>query len=385
MRNLLRVAALCLALTLSLSGCWSYRGLNAFAIVIGMGVDINPANGNYMISAEIVDLSKPVKDSAPGAKLIEAEGRTLFDAVRVAKRRLNNRLYFANMQIVVIGEEIARTMGVQNTVDWILRDGEAREALYVVIAKGITAREFLRIKGTDQPIVSMEIADIIEEDHHSTSSTARTKLYNAFDILYNPCVELTLPAFRIVENDGEQVAEADGIAVFRSDRLINFLTPDESKYFLIAMGESHGGVLALAASGTGVPDTSLEIADSGAKTSFTNEGGQIHMKIETQTKVYLNETMADIDVMDEHQIKALEDEARKRLALEITTLIQRVQTEMGVDIFGFGNTIHKRDVKLWEPLKDHWSEVFQTLPVEVSCKVTIVNTAFIKSKEVLKK
>jgi hypothetical protein len=29
--------------------------------------------------------------------------------------------------------------------------------------------------------------------------------------------------------------------------------------------------------------------------------------------------------------------------------------------------------------------VFQTLPVEVSCKVTIVNTAFIKSKEVLKK
>jgi spore germination protein KC len=381
----LRVTALCLALTLSLSGCWSYRGLNEFSIVIGMGVDINPANGNYMISAEIVDFSKSVKDSAPGAKLIEAEGRTMFEAIRDAKRRLNNRLYFANMQVMVFGEEMARTKGVGDAADWILRDAEVRETMYLVIAKGVTAREFLRIKGADQAIVSMEIADIIAEDNKSTSSTVSTQLYSAFDILNCPCVELTLPAFRIVDNNGEQVAEADGIALFNNDRLISFLTPDESKYFLMATGESHGGILALASSGTGAPDTSLEIADGSAKTSFTNEGGQIRMKIETETKVYLAETMEDIDVLDEDQIKALENEAEKRMALEITAVIQKVQTQMGTDIFGFGNVIHKRDVNLWKSIQDSWSDLFRTLPVDVTCKVTIVNTAFIKSKEAVKK
>ena len=32
-------------------------------------------------------------------------------------------------------------------------------------------------------------------------------------------------------------------------------------------------------------------------------------------------------------------------------------------------------------MKDGWSQAFQTLPVTVSCKVNIKNTAFIKSKE----
>jgi spore germination protein KC len=177
------------------------------------------------------------------------------------------------------------------------------------------------------------------------------------------------------------VPEVDGIAIFRNDRLTSFLTPQESKFFLIAMGESQGGILPLSMSGYGPPDTALEISGSKAKTSYTNEGGQLMMKIETETDVYLAETMKAIDVLNEDQVKALEEEAGKRLALEITTLIHKVQTQIGADIFGFGDYIHRHDVRLWETLKDQWDAVFVTLPVQVSCKVNIRNTASIKSQE----
>ena len=384
MRKALRVAALCLAVALSLSGCWSYRGLNEISIVAGMGVDVDPATGNFKISAEIVDLTKSPKDSAPGSKLIEAEGRTLFDAIRDAKRKLNNRLYFGNMQMMVFGEALVRSEGINSVVDWILRDAEVRETMLLVIAQGSTAHDLLSIKGTDQTIVSMEMTDIINEDNKSTSSTVDRKLYGVFDILNCPGIELTLSAFHITQNDGQQTAEANGIAVFNNDKLISFLTPDESKFFLIATDQSHGGILAISSSGDGPPDTSLEIADSNAKTTFTNDGGKIAMKIETETKVYLAETSMDIDVLDEDQVKALEAEAGKRLELEITTLIQKVQTQIGADIFGFGDSIHKHDVNLWKKQND-WSAVFRTLPVQVSSKVTITNTAFIKSKEAVKK
>ena len=36
------------------------------------------------------------------------------------------------------------------------------------------------------------------------------------------------------------------------------------------------------------------------------------------------------------------------------------------------------DYKLWQQLKDNWDEVFAAMPVDVTCKVHIANTASIK-------
>ena len=239
-------------------------------------------------------------------------------------------------------------------------------------------------EGTDQVLVSLAADSIITNDNKITSSLAHKDLYLVYDILYGRGKSLTLPAFHIVENAGAKVIEADGTAAFKEDKLVGFLSPEESKYFLIASGECQGGILALALKGTGKPDTSLEISSSSVKTSFTNDGGKLAFRIETETDVYLAETMADIDVMKEDQIKALEEEAGKRLELEINALIKRVQTELKTDIFGFGLIIHQRDLALWRQVENQWDTYFETLPISVSCKVNIKNTAYITSKEDIK-
>ena len=381
MRKILSVIALCLLPAMLLSGCWSYRSLNDISIVMGIGIDKDPATGNYKVSSEIVDLTKSVKQSAPGAKLIESEGRTIFDALRNAKRKLLNKLYFGNAQIAAISESVAREDGIMDAVDWVMRDAEGRETINMLIAKGGDAKDLLVLNGADQAILSLELDAIISEDAKSTSSTAHTELYDVYDILNCQGVGLTLPAFHITVNDGQKVAESDGIAAFSGDKLVGFLSPEETKFFLIATGMCHGGILALARSGAGAPDVALEIADSKEKTTFESSGGQLSFRIETETDVYLAETMENIDVMDSQQIEQLQTEAGKRLELEINALIKKVQTELKTDIFGFGQIVHRRDWRLWNQLKDGWSQTFQTLPVTISCKVNIKNTAFIKSKE----
>ncbi len=382
MRRAVRVIALCL-IPVMLSGCWSYRSLGDLSIVMGFGLDHDHATNEFLVSAEIADLSK-VKQSGPSSKLIEAKGKTIFEAFRDAKRRLNNRLFFSNTQIVAIGEHMARADGIMGAVDWILRDAEPRETLMMLIAKGGDARDLFKAQGLDQPIISLEMDAIITDDNKITSSTSHEELYQIYDILNGQGMSLTLPAFHLTDNNGKKVVELDGTAAFKGDKLVGYLSPEETKYFLIATGKCKGGILALAMHGKGAPDTSLEIADSTAKTTFTNEGGKLAFHIETETKVYLAETMDTIDVLKKDQIEALEEEAGRRLEMEIGALIKRVQAEIKSDIFGFGHIIHQHDLPLWRQLQSQWDSTFETLPVWVDCKVKIVNTAQISSNEAIR-
>ena len=113
--------------------------------------------------------------------------------------------------------------------------------------------------------------------------------------------------------------------------------------------------------------------------------GRLSFSIETETDVFLAETTEDIDVTEDKVVKALEKEAGERLKLEIEAVIKKVQSETGCDIFGFGEYLYRHDAKLWHGAEGRWEEIFRALPVSVSCKVNIKNTAFIRSREAFSK
>lgn len=384
MRRVLSIAALCLVPALLLSGCWSYRGLSDLALVVGMGVDRDEATGDYRLSSEILDLTKPPKNNAPGSKVVVSTGKTLFDAARNAKRRLLNRLYIGNIQALVIGEDVARTVGIEPLVDWFLREGESRETLNIVLAQGVSAQELLSLPGIDHHISSIEIDRIVSEDHRLTSSTAYIELYRIYDTLKCPGISLTLPVFHIVDNDGESTFESNGIAAFAGDKLVGLLTPEESKFFLIATDQCNGGLLTLDRHGAGAHDITLEIAGSRSKTSFTVRDRRPAFRIEVETDVYLAEVQSEIDVMDAAQIESIEREAGRQLNDAIERLVRKAQSELKSDILGLGRRVYQRDVRLWKQLESNWASIFPTVSVEVSCRVNIKNSAFIKSEEALR-
>ncbi len=372
----------CLSLILSqillLSGCWNYRGLNEMSVVVGIAVDKAPECGGYQFSFEIVDISTPIKDKGAQSKLVESEGKTVFDSVRNAKKRINNKLYFGQVQLIVVSEEIARSKDLSGILDWFLRDGEPRETIYIVISQGKTAREIISSKCIGQSIISVEIQKIIENDESTTASTSSVELYKVFSILRAQGESLTLPAIHNVTNNGETVVETNGTAVFKENKMVGYLTPDESKYYLIAVDEVKGGVLTISSAGDQYDDISLEISENSTKRSFEFKDGKIKILINTDTTTYLGEAMVHNDALDDKLIAAMEDAAAAKLENEISQVVQRAQSEYDSDIFGFGNMIYKKDFRLWNQLKDTWDEQFKALEVEVHSEVHILNTGAIQ-------
>ena len=364
-------------LSLLLTGCWDYRGLNKLTVVTGIGLDQKSVGGEYQLSLEAVDLSMPIKESAPKTKIVQTEGATIFDAVRNAEKRVTNILYFSEAQVLVIGDETARVNDIDALIGWFLRYAECRETMAVVISQGAKAFDIISTEGIDQAIVSSEIRKIVETDQKVTASTAYHELYQIYEILQKKGVDLVLPAVHKVQNNGVMVSELNGIAIFKDKRLAGFLTPDESNAYLYATDGIKGGLLVFPFHGK-KDDTTIEISSSKTKTSFRVEDGKIKFKIKIETQGFLDEHAGKEQTFGKKDIARMEATAAADIEHNVSNLIKKIQSEYDSDIFGFGNMIHKRDYKLWKQLEDNWPALFKDIEVEVSSKVHLENTSTMK-------
>jgi spore germination protein KC len=369
---------LSLSLLLSLTGCWSYHGLNEITIVAGVGIDIDPVSKEYLVTCEVIDLASTGEKGGAKAKAVESKGKTIFDAVRNAKKRLINKLYWGNAQVLIIGNELAKQGGLSTAIDWFVSDAECRETIGVIVSQEKTARELLELYGLDNSVIAFEINNIIDEDQTTTGSIENVPLYHVFNELRSPGISVAIPAFRSVINDGEAVVEANGEAIFKDEEMIGYLTPDESKNYLFAVNSIEGGILTFSSSDQDRQDVSLEIAKNSTKTSYSYTGGKIKVTLQTNTDVYLDEIKSGTDMLDEGVITQLETKAQTMLEHNIAGVVQKMQKEYDSDVFGFGNMIYKKDPKLWEQLSPKWDELFQSIQVEVNSKVNILNTSYLK-------
>ncbi len=359
-------------------GCWNYRGLNEMSIVSGLAFDLDGTSGQYKVSFQIVDLTGNVKIEGINAKMLESEGKTLFDACRNAKKAILGKLYFGHTQLVVISDKLARHQDLRDLIDWMLHDAEIRETLKIVISTEETAQEILDNETLVGPIIAFDVSEYIEDDNEVTSSTSYKQLYEVYDTLEADGIDLTVPALCNIESGGRTIPKLSGTAVFKGQRLAGYLSSDESKYFLFAVDKVKGGVLTVPANGEGRDNVTLEISDNRTSRSFTYKDGKLVMKLEPETDVFLAECEGPLDAMDKQQIKELEKNAAKTLAQRMVQTIQTVQSKYGADIFGFGNFIHKSDMSLWKSLSKDWDTIYKTLEVQVNAKVNIISSSCVK-------
>ncbi len=371
------ICALIIVLPL-FGGCWNYRGLDKLSIVSGFAIDKDNKTGLYELSFQIVDLSGNVNIEGIRAKILNSEGKTLFDACRNAKEAVVGKLYFGQMQLVVISEDIAREEDLRDVIDLMLHDSEMRETLKIVISTEKSAAEILKYETLVGAVTAFDINKYIQEDNRITASTSYKQLYEVYNELETDGIELTLPAICNVDNNGEYIAKLCGTAVYKGERLVGYLDPDESKYFLFTVNKVEGGLLTFPADGKDEDNVTLEIAQTNTGRSYSYENGKLVIKLDVDADMFLMECDNSVNMLDKKQVEELEATAAKTLAQRMVNTIQVVQSKYGSDIFGFGSLIYKANNSLWKKLRDDWDTTFKSLDVQIDAKINIVNSALVK-------
>lgn len=361
------------------TGCWDYFGLEDITIVTGMAIDIDEETNEYKLSFEVINsTSSSRQTNETKTEILESTGSTIFEAIRNVERRTMNVLYFSNAQVVIISNQIARKKGIYSIIDFYLRDSEIRETLNFTISKEKTAKELLMKNGIDNPINAFEMKKIISEDNSLALTTKNNQLYNVYNDLNCEGESLVLPAFHNIKNNNEQVIESTGIAVFKKDKLIDYLTVNESKDFLFVEDNVKSGVLALDINNDKTDDVSIEITNSSTNKNFYYKNNKYKIDMNIKIDGIIAEFAGKHKKIDIKKINEIEKKTEKKIKYGIEKLIKKAQKELKVDIFSFGNLIYKTDPKLWKKIKKDWDDLFLETEFNVNVKVNIINTAFRK-------
>lgn len=363
--------------TFLLTGCWDYISLNEITIVTGIAIDYAEDQKNYHLSFEIIDITQSNKDEGIRTAILESEGSTLFDAVRKAKKRSANKLYFGDSAVIILSDQIARQENLFDIIDWYLKDAEHRENLNFIISKEKKASDLLKVKSPTDYITSYVIKEIVTEDHEVTSSTAKSKAYEIYNILKEKKQELTLPAFRLTHNNNPTI-EVDGMAVFNKDKLVGYIDSQKSQYVLFASNKVNGGIFTINLDEKNKEDIALEISKSSTKTSYTYENDELSFAINIDLHVLLGEDQILRTDITTKKLNEIQKKAEKKLNEEVENIIKMVQSDFNTDIFGFSNIIYRKNPKLWNKIRKDWKNIFKTVSVKVKSDITIDNTAFIK-------
>lgn len=378
--NKVKVILVILICTTLFSSCWNYRGLDTLDIVSGMAFDIDEETGEYLLTFEVVD-TKSSDSSGPPIKYVESYGKTVFDAIRNTKKRLTNSLYGGNMETIIISSKIAETEGVHSVLEEIMRDSETRETLSVIISQEKTAQDILLSQSFDYEITSYVINEIVIEDSKNTASTIDVPLYKIQNTLKSPGDSLLLPAIRCIDNNGDEIPELNGIAVFKQDKLVDYISAKQSMFCLFILDKIQGASFSfdyVKPSGDIRPVT-VEIRGSNTKTSLDYIDDQLVIEANIKTTTNTLDLKGAIDLSKIEERKLLEKAIGDAIAKNTSDFFYSSQVEFGFDIFGMGNKLYKSKPHLWYKLKDNWDEIFSNAKYIVNVQVDNQNTGVIEN------
>lgn len=374
MRKLIILLYVCIII-LTLTACWNYREVDRLTIVAGFAID-KTDNGNYLLTFEVVDMHEAGKEGKVRSVLIETEGETLLDAARNTISKNFPKLYFGHATIAILSKEVARE-SLLGVIDFICRDAELRLDIHLFVSEGETAGEILKAKALTTELLSFEINNILDEVK-SLSKAIPMRSYEFVKLLGGKGVSGMMTSLCTVENNNEKVIKLCGTAIFNRDKLQGFINGDETKTLSFIIDEVKGGVIVAKVGPKAIEDRiSLEISESKTKIKPVYKDNKLSIEVNINTSVFIDEHASKENYNDEEGLEKLKKIAEKQLKDEIESLIKKVQTEFGSDIFGFGYFVYKNIPKVWKQQEDKWDEVFKNLEVKVEPKIEILHTSLL--------
>jgi spore germination protein KC len=161
----------------------------------------------------------------------------------------------------------------------------------------------------------------------------------------------------------------DGLAVFDKDKLIGWLDEKQSRTYNAVTNKVKSTVVNISCPKEG--KAVLQLLQSKAKIKGKVKNGKPEIDIEFQREYNVGEVECKIDLTKPETIDKLEKIEEQRATKMFEQSIKQVQEEFEVDIFGFGEAVHRADPKAWKKLSKNWDKEFEELPVNIKVEAKI--------------
>ncbi len=162
--------------------------LNNRAIILGVGIDFDEKNKNFVLSTEIITpkTSGTVSETdtqSNGQKIVRGEGVSVPLAVRDLYNCFGKTPSFGECCIILIGEDCVRQNSLKDVLDYFFASNAFRDGTVVAVCKG-EAREMLMKKSQIDEYVSFALQTLLV-DSDGKAQTSYTTLNDVAQSFFN--------------------------------------------------------------------------------------------------------------------------------------------------------------------------------------------------------
>ena len=377
---------LCISVTFVMTGCWNNRDIAEMSFAVAIGID-KAENDQIEITVQIAKPSAmKLAGSGEGgtggkeaAWVYSAKGDTVFDAIRNSYTSVKGRLFINHIQLIVIGEELAKESIVDN-FDFFERESEFNIKALVLIAKGLTAKEVLNAHTELGNLPVTHIKDVIKNSHVNTTKIKKTILFDVIQEMVRVGIEPIIPVIYSDKEKKESLIVKDlkieGSGIIKDGRLTGWLNDKETRGALYVLNEVKNTIISISNPNEDKKKISLEVLQSKGQVDFEKRNGSILFRISIRQKVNIGEIQGEIDLTKKDTIKKIEENANQYVENEIREAIEKMQVDYQADVLGFGEIINKKAPGLWKELEGSWDKVFSKIPVEIEVETITTRSGY---------
>ncbi len=387
MRHLVKLTVTFMALLL-LTGCWSRKELNELSIASALGIDKH--GDKYTLSVQIVNPSVITTVTGNNGIALPVVTRditsteTLFAALREVTRIASRKVYASHIQMLVIGEELARE-GIAPALDFLSRDHAMRTDFFIIVAKQTTAENILKILTPLDNIPSDHLHSSLIAAEKNWGGTTQINLHDLIYDLLSPGADPVLAALRIkgdtragaLKSNTARITPAallsyEGLGAFDNDRLVSWYTPQETKAYNFLKGKIKSVPVSMSCPGGG--KATIEIFRSGRKMKGSIVDGQPQASVHIKAEANVADLECERPLSNLAAMKDMEQAAAQNIEAFIKAAIHKSQ-QLKTDSFGFGDMIYRSRPKQWKKISKEWKSVyFPKLKVDVVANIKIGGT-----------
>lgn len=386
-RLIISYTLLSLISTIFLTGCWDRHEIQDRSFVLAVAIDLadhglenstpletfTEGSGRkpLRLSLQVLSLAPQKRGENTPSKtyVISNTGRSIHEMLRDANGQNSKPLWFEHIQSIIISEAAVRKFGLIPLIDLFRRDAEVRwrTKIYITPQDARPFLDFVPQTGEAGGIFISNISRSIKNLHIAGSNTD----LGATSVRLDNKVDIVLP---VIEMSGKQV-KVRSMAVFKKDKFVEYWDEYTIKGAKFLLGIEKAALIAFQCPIH--PDETVVFEMFQQETAVTPQinGDQISFKI----NIAMRGNIGEISCSGDHDAtdKAFMDKAEMLFAQEVQHNVEhalQVMQKAGIDDAGFAQKLKAYEPKTWEKVKDRWDEVFPTIPIETTVRISIQNT-----------
>jgi spore germination protein KC len=375
--RLLLLSAICLSF-LYITGCWDRRELNDRALWAATGFDAADdqrmkVSGQIIVATHIQPTGTGGGGSGgsgddKGYFVTAYTGLNLGEALQQIQADLSREAFFGQRRVIFIGEEFAKR-GYLKYMDASIRGANVGLRTDLIVVKDRTAEDALKIPSTLEKIPAIAAL----KKHQEVGGRSDKAFLDFLQAANSQGIRPTLPVVEISKGQGDsnsKLLRFAGLAAFDSNlKLIGYLDVTEDLDFLWIYGALKKRTLFISVKDG---NASLTLKDFRRKIAASvGADNRVRIHVTLGANALLLENNTQLNMKNSKDVKHLQRLFEKQTEKQILRTIRKLQKDFGVDIFGFGEAIHRSQPRTWNALKNDWDGHFSDADISVEVNLNI--------------